>query len=193
MTDVISPTTVEDRLDLLSRQVAAVAEDLRKQRESREQWQELAQTLVPVSQDAFELASRELDDLSRDVTVDDAVRFSRTMARSLPRLETMLRQLDSLAELGAELTSLSGAGVGRLSELLAGAERDGWFDLVPVLADAAGALRQPPADPPSALALVKSLRDPRTRRGLATLLLVLQALGQERPSRSSSAPLHERG
>jgi uncharacterized protein YjgD (DUF1641 family) len=75
----------------------------------------------------MDLASRELEDLSRDVTVDDLTEFLRTLVRSLPKLQRAVQQLDSLSELGGELTLITGAGVARLSESLAQAERKGYF------------------------------------------------------------------
>jgi uncharacterized protein YjgD (DUF1641 family) len=37
-------------------------------------------------------------------------------------------------------------------------------------------------EPPSALALLKSMRDPQTRRGLARVLSMLQTVGAESPA-----------
>ncbi len=118
---------VEQRLDRLSAQVDELVTEMRRQRESREQWAELTHELAPVTRDAMDLASRELADLSRDVTIEDAAEFLRTAARSLPKLRAMLQQLDSLSELGAEVTSLAGAGVAKVSDTLADAERKGYF------------------------------------------------------------------
>ena len=119
--------TVEDRLDHLSGQVDELVAEMRRQRESREQWSELTHELAPVARDAMDVASRELQDLSRDVTIDDVSEFARTLAVSLPKLQAMLVQLDSMAELTHEVNSIAGAGVARLSESLADAERKGYF------------------------------------------------------------------
>ena len=83
--------------------------------------------MAPVARDAMQVASRELEELSADVTIDDVTEFARTMARSLPKLQTMLVQLDSMAELTHEVNSIAGAGVAKLSDSLADAERKGYF------------------------------------------------------------------
>lgn len=127
MTAPAELASVEDRLDLLSAQVDAIAAELRLQRESREKWAELTQTMVPVTRGAMDVATRELAELSEDVTVDDATRLARTLARSMPQLEQLLAQLESLSQLTHEVTSLSGAGVGRLTEVLTIAEQKGYF------------------------------------------------------------------
>lgn len=118
---------VEERLDRLSAQVDELVLEMRRQRESREQWAELTHELAPVTRDAMDVASRELEALSRDVTIEDATEFLRTMARSLPKLQAMLVALDSVTELGAEITSIAGAGVSTVSDRLADAERKGYF------------------------------------------------------------------
>lgn len=230
MTTVLAPAD-EDRLERLCAQVEEIATDLRRQRESRQQWEELAQTLVPVSRGAFDLASRELDDLSDDVTVEDAVRLARTLARSLPQLERLLARVQGLTDLGAELTSLSGAAVAKVSDLLADAEDKGYFkaarggatvaerviamhadedfealgDNLALLLGAAKKMADPAViglldrtlatlqegqathvDPPSTLGLLKRLREPQTRRGMARALALLQTLGADPTSSSSS-------
>ncbi|HEX7189103.1 MAG TPA: hypothetical protein VF423_12830 [Actinomycetes bacterium] len=224
MTTVVASPTLEERLDQLSAHVAEIAGDLRQQRESREQWHELAQTLAPVSLSAFDLVSSELEDLSDDVTIDDVVRLARTLARSLPQLERVLDQLQGLNELGSEVTSLGSAGFAKAAGALAEVERKGYFavarggrsvldrvvaasadedfetlgdNLVMLLGVAkiiatpamAGLLdrtmvslregQSAHSDPPSMYALLKQLRQPQTRRGVARSLDLLQALGAE--------------
>jgi hypothetical protein len=122
-------------LDQLSAQVGELAEELRRQRQERERRSELIHELTPVAQAAMDLLSRELNDLRCDVDAEDAVRFLRTLARTLPRLEAALARLDSLAELMADVTSLAGSNLGRLSESLAVAQQKGYFRMVAATAD----------------------------------------------------------
>lgn len=126
-TDVLPAASIEQRLDHLSAQVDELVMEMRRQREAREQWSELTHELAPVARDAMDLASRELEDLSGDVDIADVAEFARTLARSLPKLQAMLVQLDSLAELTHEVNSIAGAGVGKLSDTLAQAESKGYF------------------------------------------------------------------
>jgi hypothetical protein len=151
------------------------------ERRERERWAELVHELTSVAQAAMGLASDELADLNRDVSIDDVTRFARTLVRTLPQLEAMLVQLASAGELLHEVTSLTGAGMGALSDVLGEAEHRGYFAAArnggAVLDRVAGVLAAD-ASPvtPSALALLRELRDPRTRRGLARALDLVRVL-----------------
>ncbi|MEI2718377.1 MAG: DUF1641 domain-containing protein [Candidatus Nanopelagicales bacterium] len=232
------PTVVElaDRVDRMSMQMDFIAEELMAQREAREKWSEMADTLVPVSRGAMDVATRELEDLSADVTAEDLARFARTAARSLPRLEMLMAQLDSMSELLHTLNSLSGAGMGRLTEVLEVADDKGYFafarqggliadrvvtefseddvaalgDNIVTILNAMKELTQPEVmallqrtaitvqdgedthlEPPSMFALVKSMRDPQTRRGLARVLSMLHTVGEEHLP-SGSTPIERK-
>jgi hypothetical protein len=167
------------------------------ERAERQRWADLVHELTPVAQAAMSLASDELEDLTRDVTVDDAVRFARTLARTLPQLEVLLTQVAAAQDLLGEVTSLTGAGMGALSDALGDAERRGYFAAArgggAVLDRVAAVLAAPPpTQPPSALALARRLRDPRVRAGLARTLDLLTALGAV-PSTGSPTPIAKKG
>jgi uncharacterized protein YjgD (DUF1641 family) len=225
--------SVEQRLDRLSAQVDELVAEMRRQREAREQWSELTHELAPVTRDAMDLASRELEQLSHDVTVEDLTEFLRTLVRSVPKLKGMLQQLDSLSELTEELTLIAGSGVAKLSDKLAEAERKGYFvfarhgaamveevvtsfgeddvvalrDNVVLILNTVKELTQPEVmtllnrtgvslqtiqddagvEPPSALALLKQMRDPQVRRGLGRTLALLRTVGEE-PSAAALPP-----
>ena len=212
------------RLDAMGAQLATMAEQVAAMEAARERWAELIETLVPVSRGAVDLATAELAELSAEVTIDDVTRFARTAVTATPQLEVLLGQLGSVSELGHEVTSISGAGVAKLTELLASAEEKGYFmfaregaaiadrvvttysqqdvralgDNVVTILDAVKELTQPEVmallnrtaltiqeveeehvEPPSMFALVKSMRDPQTRRGLARVLSMLHTVGEE--------------
>jgi uncharacterized protein YjgD (DUF1641 family) len=218
------PSTVDlaQRIDRMSEQMDFIAAELLAQRRSREMWAEMTQTLVPVTRGAMDVATRELDELSEDVTAEDLARFARTAARSVPQLEVLLAQLESLAELMSTVTSLSGAGVSKVTEVLAAADDKGYFafaregskiadrvvseyteedvralgDNVVIILNAVKEMTQPevmglvqrsvvqvqePMEPPSMFALLKSMRDPQTRRGLARVMGMLHTVGEQQP------------
>ncbi|MCB0904372.1 MAG: DUF1641 domain-containing protein [Actinobacteria bacterium] len=233
-TTIAEPSVAElsARLDRMADQMDFIAAELLAQRESRERWSELTETLVPVTRGAVDMATRELEDLSPDVTAEDAARFARTAARALPKLEVLLAQLDSLSELLHTVNSLSGAGMDKLTEVLAVADDKGYFafarqggmiadrvvtefteedvkalgDNVVTILNAVKEMTQPevmglvqrtaisvsdaedtPIEPPSLFALLKSMRDPQTRRGLAKVMAMLHTVGEE------SAPASTQG
>ncbi len=236
MTTATAPDALEAilaRLDALGTQVSAISEELAATRAAREQWSELLETLIPVSRGAMDVATRELAELERDVTIDDVTRLARTGARAIPDLEVLLGQLRSLSELGHEVTSLGGAGMARLTEVLQVAEDRGYFmfarqgasiadrvvtsfdeddvkalgENVVTILTAVKDLTQPevmglvsrtavtirdvedtPMDPPSMMALLRAMRDPQTRRGLARVLSMLHTVGEDRtPAVSTTA------
>ena len=219
------------RLDAMGAQLATMAEQVAAMEAARERWAELIETLVPVSRGAVDLATAELAELSAEVTIDDVTRFARTAVTATPQLEVLLGQLGSVSELGHEVTSISGAGVAKLTELLASAEEKGYFmfaregaaiadrvvttysqqdvralgDNVVTILDAVKELTQPEVmallnrtaltiqhveeehiKPPSMLQLVKSMRDPQTRRGLARVLSMLHTVGEEQEASPSA-------
>lgn len=212
------------RLAALSAQMDAITEELAATRAAREQWSELAATLVPVARGAMDVATRELADLEADVTIDDVTRFARTTARAIPDLEALVGQVGSIAELGHEITSISGAGLARLTGILQSAEDRGYFGFaregaaiadrvvtsfseddvralgenVVTILNAVKDMTQPEVmalvsrtavtirdvedtriEPPSVLTLLRSMRDPQTRRGLARVLSMLHTVGAQ--------------
>jgi len=212
------------RLDAMSAQMAVMAEQVAEAAAAREQWNELIETLIPVSRGAMDVATRELSELEADVTIDDITRFARTTVRAVPQMEVLVGQLGSVSELGHEVTSISGAGMAKLTEILQVAEDKGYFmfaregaaiadkvvtsfdeddvralgDNVVTILNAVKELTQPEVmallnrtaltiqevedshiEPPSAFALLKSMRDPQTRRGLARVLSMLHTVGED--------------
>lgn len=224
MTALVPDTNLEQRLDRLTLLVEDMYAELQAQRESRERWQELNDVMVPVTRAAFDAVSREMEDLSDDVTVEDAVRFARTAARAMPQMEKLLAQLETMNALGAEATKLSGAMVAKVSDALDQAEKKGYFafakggaeiadkvvtsfseddvqalgDNIVLILNTVKQMTQPEimtmlrrtmvtvqADqvtetkPPSTFALLREMRDPEVRRGLARTLHMLRSIGLE--------------
>ena len=212
------------RLDDMNAQMAVMAEQVAAAAAAREQWSELVETLIPVSRGAMDVATRELSELEADVTIDDVTRFARTTARAIPDMEVLVGQIGSISELGHEVSSLGGAGMAKLTEVLQVAEDKGYFmfaregaaiadrvvttyteddvralgDNVITILNAVKELTQPEVmallnrtaltiqevedthiEPPSAFALLKSMRDPQTRRGLARVLSMLHTVGAD--------------
>ena len=117
----------------------------------------------------------------------------RQLDRVEQRLAEVLAELDAeragrerLTELVHELTPIAAAVMGLASDTLADAEGRGWFTAVRHGAAVGGRLtaafqRDWPQQPPSTLHLLRSLRDPRARLGLARVVSLLRALGADEP------------
>ena len=127
MTAVVAERTVDERLDLLTEQVALIADELRQQRQQRERWADLVSDSAPVVSGAFDMVSRELESLSDDVTVDDAVRLARTVAKAVPTMEALLRQLESLSSLGEEIAPLASPAMATQTATLQEFDDKGYF------------------------------------------------------------------
>ena len=127
MTALATELSVDARLDLLTEQVALIAEEMRQQRIQRERWTDLVSDSAPVVSGAFDMVSRELESLSDDVTVEDAVQLARTMARAVPTMEALLRQMESLSALGEEIVPLGAPAMATLTSTLQELEDKGYF------------------------------------------------------------------
>lgn len=127
MTALATERSVDDRLDLLTEQVALIVEEMRQQRLQRERWTDLVSDSAPVVSGAFDMMSRELESLSDDVTVEDAVQLARTVARAVPTMEALLRQLESLSALGQEIVPLASPAMATLTSTLQEFDDKGYF------------------------------------------------------------------
>lgn len=126
MTATDTPT-IEERLDHLTRQVELLVADAERRRAEQERWRELSHDLAPVARQAMDTATAELGSLSEDVTSEDLVRFLRATARSLPTLERLLAQLESLSSFAADATGLAQPGMELLVDRLGEMEAKGYF------------------------------------------------------------------
>ena len=127
MTTLAPEVTLEQQIAVLSEQVALIAVEMRQQREQRERWADLVSDSAPVVSGAFDMVSRELETLSDDVTVEDAVQLARTLARALPTMEALLRQLESLNSLSQDLVPLASPAMATLTSTLQELDEKGYF------------------------------------------------------------------
>ena len=126
MTTATTPD-VEAQLDRLTAQVDWMAEQMRQQQLERQKWAELVEISTPITRDVMDRATAEMEVIGQDLTSDDIARFVRTALVSLPKLEAMLRQLDSLTELAETVSGLSEPMLARLTDILQAAEDKGYF------------------------------------------------------------------
>lgn len=127
MTAVVTERTTDERLDLLAEQVAEMADEMRRQRLQREQWADLVADSAPVVSGAFDMVSRELETLSDDVSVEDAVALARTLARAIPTMEALLGQMESLNALTGDLVPLATPAMATLTSTLQELDDKGYF------------------------------------------------------------------
>ena len=222
MTTLDQRTSIDERLDRLSEQVEAIAAELRRQRQEREKYQELTRDVTPVLRSALDSVGRELDELSAEVSLADAVAFLEELARALPTLRAAITQLEGFAELAGEVSDLSRPVMELLAERLGELDEKGYFDFarsglgvidrivtgfseddvealgdnVVLILNTIKDMTQPEvmtmlrrtvsvvredqaaaaaAPPPSLFSLLREMRDPQVRRGLARVLDMLRS------------------
>ena len=126
MTAATTPD-LEAQLDRLTAQVDWMAEQMRQQQLERQKWAELVEVSTPITRDVMDRATAEMEVIGQEVTSEDLARFVRTALVSLPKLEAMLRQLDSLTELAETVSGLSAPMMAKLTELMQEADDKGYF------------------------------------------------------------------
>jgi uncharacterized protein YjgD (DUF1641 family) len=224
-THAVAPeVTLEERLDVLSAQVAFLVEEAQRQRDRSDRLAELSHDLAPLARQAMDSAARELEEI--DVSLEDILYLGRTLLSALPAMEAAVRQLESLGELGRDAAPLSTLAVAALTERLQEMEAKGYFafarsgagivdrivttyteedvealgDNIVLILDTVKEMTQPEvmtllrrtfhtvgeadetAEPPSMFAIVREMRDPQVRRGLARVLTMLRSVGDDTPT-----------
>lgn len=179
---------VEAKLDALSHQLDFVAASLREQEVRRGMWDELRRDLTPVTAEAVGWISRELDDVRAFVEPAGLLRMLKRVLRDLPYLEALLDQVESLSQLGADLSPLGREVLTAAMKGLADLESRGYFAFVrgakPVLDQVVGALgpedlRTLGESIPAAMQALKELARPEVMHLLQDVAVGLQTAPAE--------------
>lgn len=118
---------LNQKIDALSAQVAYLTEEARLQQRRRQEWDELKNDLTPIASDVFRISVEQLDEVEQYVQLEDVFRLSKRLARNTRNLEQMLDQLESLAEMGRDITPLTRDAFLTLMTRLDDMERKGYF------------------------------------------------------------------
>lgn len=121
---------LEHKLDTMSAQLDIVVAELNEQRLRRQQWEELASDLAPISGEAMAMASRELEAVQEWVEPSDIMRLLRRILRNTNNIEEGMAKYESAMEFLADAGPLTGQAVGRMLEVLDEYERKGYFEFV---------------------------------------------------------------
>ena len=119
------PTT-DERLDQLAAQLQEVSDELRRQREGRERWAELAGDVAPLAGDAMSAAIRYLDADASEFA--DVASLAHALARNASVLEAWLGPLRSMAALADEVGPLATPAVASLTSRMQQLDERGYFD-----------------------------------------------------------------
>ncbi len=231
MTVTSTQVPVDERLDRLAGQLQEVTEELRRQRQERERWQELADDLAPVAGQAMAMATSQLEAGEYDLAA--VARLVQALIRDAALFEALLGPLRSAAALAGEIGPLAAPAADNLTARMQLLDERGYLafarqgagivdtvvtsfteedvkqlgDNVVLILQTVKQMTQPEimgmlhrtavtiaeaeadgqAMAPSTLALLRQMRDPQVRRGLARALATLRALGAEPESVANPA------
>ncbi|MDH3261252.1 MAG: hypothetical protein OEM81_04605 [Acidimicrobiia bacterium] len=226
-TATMTPASLEElnrKLDGLTAQVEAIANEVVIQRQRREAWVELLEDVRPITSQAFDMAVEQLDEVEEYVNLADLGHLGKRLIRNTRNLEKMLDQLESMMELIRDATPIGRSAFISLMEKLEEFDRKGYFEFaqesfgvldeivdsftkedVRALGDNIGLILQTvkemtqpeimglvsrtastvrEQDIPENITLrtlIKQMRDPAVKRGLAKVLMTLRTVSGDSP------------
>jgi uncharacterized protein YjgD (DUF1641 family) len=214
---------LNQKIDLLTTQVAYLTEQAHIAERGRQARTELVETMLPIAQDAMQIATTQFEEIQDYIHTEDLLRLVKKLARHTPQLEMLLDQLDAVADLASIIDPISKEGMNKLVAVLTELEQKGYFafaqsgmrmldtvvtsftqedvnklgDNIVLILNTVKDMTQPeimtfirstllvaekevekPVDT-SYMALLRQMRDPAVRRGLALTLRVLHVVGSQ--------------
>jgi len=115
------------QLDQLTEQVAFLTEEAYHQRRRRQEWEDLQNDLTPVAGEVYRLTVDQLNEIESYVQLEDGLRLFKRLMRNTRNLEEMLDQMESLAELGRDISPLTQDAFLTLMQRLNEMEQKGYF------------------------------------------------------------------
>ena len=98
---VLEQTSVEElnrNIDRLTAQVTFLAEEALRQKQRQQEWDELLADLVPISKEAFNLVSEQLQEVEQCARLDNVLSLVKRLLRNSCALGQMLEQMESLMD-----------------------------------------------------------------------------------------------
>jgi uncharacterized protein YjgD (DUF1641 family) len=227
-TDTIAPASLEEinrKLDALTDRIEAIANEAAIQRQRRDAWVELLEDVRPITNQAFEMAVEQLDEVEEYVNLSDLGHLAKRLLRNTRNLEQLLDQMESMIELVGDAAPIGRSAFISLMEQLEHFEQKGYFafgkeavgivdqvvssftpedvhalgDNVVLILNTVKEMTQPQVmtmmrrtastvrdeEPPeniSFFALLRQMRDPAVKRGLAKTLMALRSMSGEEPT-----------
>ncbi len=117
--------SLDERVENLTAQVAALTAELDRQRAERDRKAELVDDGTGIVREALPRLVAELEQAG--LTAEDLIGLLRTLARTVPDLRAALEQLAVLADLARTGGPLTGPVLDRMTELLAELEQRGYI------------------------------------------------------------------
>jgi uncharacterized protein YjgD (DUF1641 family) len=214
---------LNQKIDLLTAQVAYLADQAQIAERQRQDRAELIRDLTPIGQEAFRLTIEQLEEVQEYVDLGDLLRFLKRLMRNGRNFDKLLDQMESLMDLADTMGPLADEAFTKSVDSLAEMERKGYFtfargsarivdnvvtsfteedvnrlgDNVVLILNTIKEMTQPEVmnfirntllvaereiEKPveiSYTALLRQMRDPSVRRGLALTMRVLHVVGEQ--------------
>ncbi len=120
-------TSLEERLDALSRDVRLIADYVREQQRQRAAHTGLMEDLIPVLEQLYEVLQREFQDLENFVQLEDLYHLGHLVLRNVRNFIWLLEQLESLRNLSQDLSRVADEAVPALIDAMDRMEKRGYF------------------------------------------------------------------
>ena len=118
---------LNQKIDLLTAQVQFLTEQAQRAERERQERAELMHDLMPIANDAFRLATEQLEEVQEYVDLGDLLRLLKRLLRNGRNIEKMLDQLESLMDLAQTVGPLTDSAFEKATDLLQIAEQKGYF------------------------------------------------------------------
>ena len=178
--------TLERKLDVIAAQVQYLTEEAELSARRQQDRAELAHDVIPIANDAFELLTEQLEEVQGYVDLSDLLRLLKRLLRNGRNFDKMLDQLESLMDLTHTVGPLADKVFEKATDLLQQAEHKGYFVAARAGAraidDLVTSFNQEDArhqEEVSLWALLRQVRDPEVKRGLAFVLRALRVVGRQ--------------
>jgi uncharacterized protein YjgD (DUF1641 family) len=118
---------LNQKIDLLTTQVAYLTEQARIAEQSRQSRDELVETGMPIARELMGLASQEFEEVQKYLSPDDLIRLVKKFVRHGPQFEILMDQLDSMMDLVEVGGQIIEEGVDKTTEVMQDMEHKGYF------------------------------------------------------------------
>jgi uncharacterized protein YjgD (DUF1641 family) len=127
--DQALPMVVElnQKIDLLTSQVQFLTDQAQRAERERQERAELMHDVMPIANEAFRLATEQLEEVQEYVDLGDLLRLLKRLLRNGRNIDKMLDQLESLMDLAQTVGPLTDSAFEKATDLLQTAEHKGYF------------------------------------------------------------------
>jgi len=186
---------INEKVDQISLQIAFLTEQAEIQQRRAREFDELKADLIPIGNQLIHLTINELEEIGSDFELEDLLFLLKRVLRNTHLIMSMMDRFESLMGIADEVELLGKQVFSSAVEAMDKLEQTGLFseagDLFETLtkentlSDLNRMLKafhveeNEGASAPSLVSLMKDVNKPETRRALARLVQMLQALGED--------------